>query len=72
MDAIVTESLQKFITDVQYGLTAYALFVRDEGAKYLAAAEDAKKEILKNLPQRQDAGLPVVSPQFPPPVVQPK
>ncbi|KFZ80397.1 hypothetical protein ED92_23875 [Amycolatopsis sp. MJM2582] len=72
MDALVTKELQKFITDVGYGLSAYAMFVRNEGTKYLAAAEDAKKEILKNLAQRQDTGLPEVSPEFPPAVVQPK
>lgn len=69
IEATVTERLQKFITDVRYGLHAYGLFVRDEGMKYLAAAETARREILSNIDKRQDNGLPEIAPEFPVAVV---
>ncbi|OXM45624.1 hypothetical protein [Amycolatopsis alba] len=69
IEAKVTHQLQKFITDVRYGLHAYGLFVRDEGQKYLAASDSARREILSNVAKRQDTGLPEVAPQFPVAVV---
>jgi hypothetical protein len=68
-DAAATKDLQQFITDVRYGLTAYALFVRDESAKYFLANEDAKRELLKGM--RRDSGLQDIAPELRP-VVQPK
>ncbi len=69
IEAKVTRRLQKFITDVRYGMHAYGLFVRDEGAKYLAAAETARRDVLAGIAQRQDTGLPEVAPEFPVAVV---
>ncbi|MEV6906881.1 hypothetical protein [Amycolatopsis sp. NPDC051071] len=73
VDAEVTKNLQQFITDVRYGFSAYAQFVRNEGVKYLQAAEAGKRAILDNdLAKRRDANLPAIAPEFPPAVAQPK